>query len=201
MGAVNFEETVLATSAGEGFNDLVSDAIRRHGEDHYNGTISTCSMGRVRQTYDKPTDTNRKKAMKYVEDNNYGEKWLADYIDLGVVEYKVITIKKETIQTKETPVIRTKFVVRELGGSYSKEKPEKFFDTKKQADDYAVNLAMKNNKEYIIRKEGVLVSGDAVVSKIVKEEKTYKTKPKLKPLPNRKIVEVHEYLFYGWAAQ
>ena len=201
MGASNFVQRVVAVSARDGFSRLAGDAEVEYGRDRYNGTISTCDMGRLRQTYDKPTDTNRKKAMKFIRDNAYGDKWVADYIDMGVVEYRVITIKKENIESKKPPVIRIKFTVRGLEDGYKIGKIEKYFDTKKEADDYAISLAIINNREYFIYKEGVLVEGEAVVSRIVKEEKKYNTKPNLKPMPNRKIIEMHEYIFYGWASE
>jgi len=199
MGAMNFSHRVLAQSAEEGFNRLVGGAISEYGDRSYNGTISTCSMGRLRQVYAKPTETNRKNAYKFIEKDDYGQKWVADYIDLGVVEYKVLTIKKDHLDTKPA-VVRVKYTVRGYDRYDGDGKIEKYFDTKKEADDYALRLAIRNNKQYYTHKEGVVVEGDTRVTKTIIEEKKYKTKPKLKPMPNRKIVEIHEYIFYGWAS-
>ena len=46
MGAVSFSNSVKAKTAGEGFNILVEQALYECGHRSYNGTISTCSMGR-----------------------------------------------------------------------------------------------------------------------------------------------------------
>ncbi|MGL5087715.1 MAG: hypothetical protein ACRC68_18695, partial [Clostridium sp.] len=45
----------------------------------------------------------------YIEDNDYGIKWQADYIDLGIVGYNVVTVKKKTLKNK--PEYKLRYVV------------------------------------------------------------------------------------------
>ena len=118
MGSLSFIHLVTATNARDAYSKLVESAIEEHGRDIYNGTISTCDMGRLVKSYDKYTKTNEKQALKIIADMDNGRKWFADYIDLGVVEYKVITLKKETVQNKP-PVIRVKYTVREKNLMYN----------------------------------------------------------------------------------
>lgn len=199
MGSSSFIHLVTATNAREAYSKLVESAIEEYGRDIYNGRISTCDMGRLVKSYDKYTITNEKQALQIIADMDNGRKWYADYIDLGVVEYKVITLKKETVQNKP-PVIRVKYTVREKNLMYNTG-IEKYFDTKTEADNYALKLSIQNpNKEYEVHKEGVLIEGKTLQTRIVREVKSYKTKPKLKEMPNRVIIPIHKYIFFGWAS-
>lgn len=200
MGAQWVQKSAKAETVQDAFNALYDDAEYEHGHDRYNGTISTCSLGRCAMRFSEATKEDRKKAFAYIDkcqDEDRVEKWMVEYIDLGVVEYKVITAKK-VHHTKNEPIIRTKFVVRGYDPKTEKEymKP---FDTKKEADDHALALAVKNNVSYYTSKEGVLVKGNSTVCTIELESKSFKSKPKLKPMPNRRIVEIHEYIFFGLA--
>ena len=110
MGATNFVEEVTTTgSVQDAFDRLVSEYEREYGERAYNGTISTCSLGRCKLSFDKYSESNYKKAKNYISDNHYGSKWIADYIDLGVVGYKVIIVKKEILKNK--PEYKLRFVI------------------------------------------------------------------------------------------
>ena len=79
MGAKNFDHLILAYNAGEAFNRLVEDAEYESGHDDYNGTISTCSIGKCTLKFDKYSATNQKKAEQHVEKNDWRRKWFADY--------------------------------------------------------------------------------------------------------------------------
>ena len=86
MGAQSFIHTKEATSPSEAFDELVDYATYKYGHDAYNGTISTCSLGRRRTPLNlkpKYCKENESIAYKFVQDNDNGEKWVADYIDLG----------------------------------------------------------------------------------------------------------------------
>lgn len=197
MGAINFIETGEGRSAREVYDRLVAEAIHYHGNDAYNGTISTCELGRKRLSFDIFKKSNEKKALKFIEDNDYGEKWITDYIDLGVIRYEVYTFKKKN--TRNKPKYKMMYTVNQLSGFEFK--TIKAFETKKEADDYAVSLAIKYpNADFVVEKEYVLTEGNSITTEIIREVKTYKTKPKLKPMPNRIIVPIHKYMFYGWAS-
>lgn len=195
MGAISFVEQGEGRNAEEVFGRLVSEATFNHGNDGYNRTINTCSLGRKKLSFEKFKEGNVKKAYDFIEKDNNGEKWVADYIDLGIVRYEVYTFKKK--HTGSNPKYKMQYCVK----CNSSSTPIKSFQTKKEADDYALKLAIKNPGGYYeVRKEYVLVEGNSITTVIKREAKTYKTKPNLKPMPNRMIVPVHKYLFYGWAS-
>ena len=96
MGAINFTEEAFSTSAEAAFNSLVEDAVYRNGHDSYNGTISTCVLRRVRKMADKYSKTVEKKAHDLIMKEDYGIKWEAECLDLGVVHYEIVKVKKVT---------------------------------------------------------------------------------------------------------
>ena len=203
MGATNFVETVLAKTAREGFESLSENARYEYGNDGYNGTISTCSMANrpfyiFKDSYKKSND---EKAMEMIENDDYGEKWLAKHIDLGVVEYKIIKPKKINTE-KEKPKYTLAYTVKPIDylcnqgrGYYNIPS----FKTKTEAVNKAMELASKDNAEYFVSKEYVLNEGNSEVARIELEEKSYKTKPKNIPKGCR-LIEIHKYMFFGWAS-
>lgn len=203
MGAQAFEETILAPTAKEGFDILYNEAIYQFGREAYNGTISTCSMAR-RPFYtfkDSYKESNYKKAMKMIEDDDYGEKWIAKYIDLGVVEYRLMKPKKINTE-KEKPKYKLSYVVKENDYMSSKNTTihnKLSFDTKSEAVSKAMQLASNNNKTYCINREYVIEKGNPEVARIEIEEKSYKSKPKNIP-KGCAIKEIHKYIFFGWAS-
>ena len=199
MGATNFDHVVSGYNVREVFDDLVEDAIFENGNDSYNGTISTCSLGRCKLQFEKYSESNLKKAYKFVESNDWGEKWTANYIDLGVKEYHVLTIKKRNVG-KENPVYKMKFVVKPSHSNSDDYPTHRSFSTKTEADQYAMEQTLKKDISHSVTKEYVLEKGDSVLTETYIEKKVYKSKPNLKPMANRKIVPVHVYLFYGWAS-
>src|SRR5690625_290978 len=100
MGATDFVEIITASSPQEGYKEIVEDYISMYGNDPYNGTMSTSRLGNVVKRYDKYLKRNEDEAFKYVHDENGGEKGVAKVIDLGVVEWRAITIKKKATGNK-----------------------------------------------------------------------------------------------------
>lgn len=204
MGATNFSHQVDARTAEEAFGKLIDEANQEYGTASYNGSINTCSIGGCKLRLDKVNDTNIKKANKYIEDKDFGEKWTADYVDVGVKEFLVTTIVKKPVDKptiSNIPKWKMQYCIYTShwdGASYFGE----HFDTKTEADKRAVTLSLKNNVEYTVRKEYVNVNAksNSMVTKIEREMKTYKSKPTLKPLSNRKVEEIHTYIFFGWAS-
>lgn len=197
MGAISFVLEGIGVSASSVFDSLVAKATYEHGNDPYNGSINTCNMGRMTKSYPKYTKTREESAIKFANSDmkNVGKR-VANYIDLGVVHYEVITLKKE--HTGAKPRYKMQYVVK--NGIFDS-KTIKGFDTKKEADDYAISLAIKSPKsDLYVEKEYVLIEGKSITTLIVKDVKTYKSKPNLKPMPNRIIRPIHKYIFYGWAA-
>ena len=199
MGATNFIHKVHGNDPYKLFEMLVSEAEREYGEDSYNGTISTCSYGNIVKRFDKYTVANEKKAMAYIDEKEGGQKWFANVIDLGVVQWEVTTIKKKT-NSNSKPVYRMKYVVVQKK-SYFEIEDLKGFDTKLEADNYALKEFVKHpNNNYFVEKKSVKVSGDSVSTTFEKVVKVYKTKPNLKKLDNRVIEPIHKYIIFGMAA-
>lgn len=199
MGAINFVEEVTTTgTVQDAFDKLVSEYEREYGERAYNGTISTCSLGSCKLSFDKYSESNYKKAQKYITDNHYGSKWIADYINLGVVGYKVITVKKEFLKNK--PKYKLRFVVSKYS-NFEKIKTNFYYLTKKEADEKALSLTLDSGVEHIVSKEYVLVNNSkSDCSRFYVDNKIYKNKPNLKPIKNRKILPIKKYIFFGWAS-
>lgn len=194
MGAIFFCHTICATSEKEGLDHLVQEAIETYGRDDYNGTISTCNGCRCVKRYDKYSDKNKTEATEIMLNM---KKTLSTRdvrcIDLGCVQYVVRTIKKENLNY--TAEFKQKFVVRDYSG-----RSHGTYDRKSEADESAIKLALEG-KDVYVEKTQVQLSGNSKVATFNCINKLYKTKPKLKSLPNRKIYEIHKYLFFGWAAE
>jgi hypothetical protein len=194
MGAQSFVHTIEAASASEAFNRLVESAIYHHGNDSYNGTISTCSMGRCKKSFSDCSKKTEKEARDFIEAQDNGEKWIAHYVDLGVVRSEEITVKKKP--KKYTAVYK------QLFGVYSDEtgrliNSRATFKTKGEADTYAIKCILDGNN-VTVKKCPVHISGNDVVSEFEIAKKVIKKSSATKP--NSKIIHVHKYMFYGWAS-
>lgn len=199
MGATNFIEEVTTTGTVRmAFDSLVVGYEREYGERSYNGTISTCSLGNCKLFFDKYSEINYKKAQKYIVDNHYGHKGSADYIDLGIVGYKLVTVKKELLKNK--PEYKLRFVVLTYK-CFEKVQTNFNYSTKTEADEKALTLTLESGVAHIVSKEYVLVNNsksDCSIFYIA--NKVYKNKPNLKPMKNRKVLPIRKYLFFGWAS-
>lgn len=199
MGAQPFTHLIEGSNPSECFERLVNDAIYEYGNDSYNGTISTCTLGRMTVLADKYSDTVLKRARKKVNDDENGDKRVATVLDLGVVGYDIVTAKKVPVKAKEKAEYRTKFVV--LKEAYDSSKVIATKETKTEADEYAISQALKEpNFDYRVAKRPVKINkGSEYLTDIEISVKRVKTKPKKAP-KNAVVSEAHKYLFYGWAA-
>lgn len=197
MGARSFNRVIQASSAGKAFDELHDSATYEYGHDSYNGTISTCSMGRCIKSYKTYSKKNAQEAQKIIENMGCGEKYRANYIDLGISHYEIREVKKTN--REYTAKYKQKFVVRDIsiegyGKVYDK------FDTKPKADALAIKLSLEG-KEVCVMKQMIRLSGNDTVAEFDVKVKSQKTKPKLKPNEKRIIVPIHVYCFFGWAAE
>lgn len=200
MGAESFIHEIEAKTARAAFDILTQQANESYGTEPYNGTINTCSMGSRTLKFDNFSAKNLDEAYKHINKLENGEKWQADYVDVGVSNYVVTTIKKVNV-TGEKPIYKMQYCIyghSNLGDFFT----GYHYDTKTEADKIAIEFALKDSNEYRIKKEYTNTNKKAngIVSEIIIQNKSYKTKPKLKPLPNRKCEEVHTFIFYGWAS-
>ena len=83
MGAQSFAINVKAKTPEKGYNVLVEEALYEHGHNPYNGTISTCKLGKCTLKLDGYHEENINKAWNHIQEMDYGKKWVADYIDFG----------------------------------------------------------------------------------------------------------------------
>lgn len=194
MGAQSFRHTITAATPEEAYQRLVDSAIYSHGNDSYNGTISTCGMGCCKKSFNNYNEDNIIIAEKLIGDLDNGQKWVADYIDLGVVELQKVSIKKNV--KPYTADYKFMFGVykactNELVNSRA------LFKTKGEADKYAIKLALKG-QDIQVKRKPVNLGGNDVVSTF--ETTKTPTKKKTTKTPNSVIQEKHKYIFFGWAA-
>lgn len=83
MGGCSFSVSAKAKKPRDAFNELVEEAVYMYGHDPYNGTISTCEIGRCTLSFSKFEKENIETAYEHIEERDYGKKWVADYVDLG----------------------------------------------------------------------------------------------------------------------
>jgi hypothetical protein len=194
MGAQSFVKTITAATAQEAYQRLYDSAVYEYGNDSYNGTISTCSMGRCKKSFSTYKAENEKQARELIDRLDNGEKWIADYIDLGVVEIQKVTVKK---------VVKTYTAdYRFMFGVYKSHTNDlvstrALFKTKGEADKYAINLALKG-QDVQVRRRPVNMGGNDIVSTF--ETVRTPTKKKTTKTPNAIIQEKHKFVFFGWAA-
>lgn len=86
MGAIPFIVYNDNVSAREAFNSLVSEVGKN---DPYNGSISTCTLGRVEYFADVYKPSLDKKITALIDERDNGEKWVAHCLDCGLVGYLV----------------------------------------------------------------------------------------------------------------
>lgn len=202
MGASNFIETGYGSNAGEVFDLLVKDAEYEKGHDRYNGTISTCSYVGCKKVADVYTKSVDKKAYKIIEDDNYGRKWEAKALDLGVVRYEIVRIKKVIPKSKKKAEFRQRYAVMLLDSYGVLYKMKAHFETKKEADEDALKRILKNpNEKYVVCKKAININnGDDTVTEFKVEVSERKSKPKTIPA-GCILREIHKYIFYGFAAE
>ena len=202
MGAQAFIHEVTAKSAKEAFDLLIEQANREYGIESYNGSINTCNMGSCKKKFDKYSKSNEDKAYKLINELQNGAKWTADYIDLGIEKYESVTWKR-VHKDGASKNYRMKYRVFKYNFKtmdYDIE-TEFYFDTKPEADKKAMVLSVKDDVKHAVKKIYVpLDNKNLIVAETECERKTYKTEPKLKPIPERKVYKYHKYIFFGWAS-
>ena len=191
MGAQSFINTISSTNYSKGFNDLVDRAIYENGNDHYNGTISTTDLiGPPIKIADVYSKSAMDKAYKYVEEHDYGRKWEARCLDLGVEYYLVREVKVIVHKAQKAP----KYEIAYLVGN------DRSFKDLKSAKDFAEKYVLKNGGTIQIRKTKVIADGEEDVYQYKTVETRRDKIGNLKSKPGREIIPVHRYMYYGWAA-
>ena len=193
MGAEAFCIVTENTDARKAFNALVEQARYDYGNEPYNGTISTCSMGRCTRSYDQFSQEVLEEAYALVESREGGQKWVAQYIDLGVCGYETVEIKRQS--RKSDAKFKMGYVLYDEDGKYRGDA-----NTKGEAEGKAMKLAYENNMTITIKKEHRRISGNSVVCEVSLKRAFSEKRPRLTRAPGKEIVPIHKYMFYGWAS-
>lgn len=198
MGATNFFETGVGTNPKEVFSELCQEALREYGNDPYSGTIATTSLRNYQQC--KIAETYSEKsadmAYEYARKHDFGEKWTSDYLDLGVKEYQITTVKKVRVpKGSQTAKYQMVFAVVEEGTERTLEN----FSVKAAAEAFAEKYCGQHHVSVQICKRKKLVSGSETLERFEATTRIQKKKPARVPKGAR-VDEVHVYAFYGWAA-
>lgn len=198
MGATNFYDTFESTDYREGFRVLSAESRDEYGYDPYNGTISTTELSRlaphrIAERYTKSAD---KKAHRYLEEVDYGEKWETRVLDLGVTGYEITTFKKVP-HTSATVTYQTFYVAYadngELGRYKTAAEARKRVERALASPDFSVS-------RYHVEKECRATNGGDSCS-FAYEKETRRTKAKPKSVPKgAKVSAVHKWGYYGWAS-
>lgn len=194
MGAQSFFLTGTGKNAEEVFNALVKEAVYERGNDSYNGTISTCDLyKRPMKVFDSYNKKNEDEAYDFAVAHDFGQKWTAYYIDLGVIGYELIEVKRENKKSD------AKFEMMYNVYNYSGKKvaSEKI---KATAEQRAMEYSVKHNENTFIQKEPTRASGSCLVCDVSVSRKFYEKKPRAPRAPGKELVAIHKYAFYGLAA-
>lgn len=190
MGACSFYEMASGSSAQEAFTSLCSQAIQEYGSYEYNGTISTTELvGKPVVIATKYSGKAELEGRNYAKEHDYGNKWEARALDLGVVKYRITTVEKMDLSGTSAP----EFAIR-----YEAE--DKVYKTRKNAEQAAMRIAKEQGHNVSVRKVYALVSGSNMVSQIVADTEECEELPDKLP-DGADVEEIHMWGFYGWAAE
>ncbi len=201
MGACSFTHLVKGETAQSAHKEVAEKEAYDRGHSPYSGTIASTSLiGRIFKKYDKPNKKNRDEAFELAEERlgNIG-KWECEAIELGVVEYWILTAHMKKNFSKQSPKYEIRFVITPAFTTHPNSSNIIYAKTKKEAETKAFSLVLKNNTPYDIIKEKILVSGQEDSYQASVKRKTFKTKPTRKLKPNERLVVIKEFLLYGWA--
>lgn len=197
MGASPFVCEMEATSAQEAFDYLVDEAIKEYGVDCYNGTISTCSLSRIRQIAPEYSDDVKSKALEIIDGEDNGHKWEAECLDLGRICYQIVKIKKTAVAT----ISRGRGYMVIKYDSNGNSNPCRPFSKKTDAEAFAGEQVLEVGGIYEVAK---IVPNEDICQNIVSRFSTTITESDKKPktIPKNAVLkEIHEYMFFGWAAE
>jgi hypothetical protein len=194
MGACEVWRTAYGTTANEAYRDVCHEDAEEYGIDPYNGSFTTCTLGRVYKLADKYVKGNEKKAEKMLV-NSSVSKWSAHGVDMGVHHYEIIKPKMQ----KNTGKATVKYCVHSLDGCGDITGYSKAFDTMEKAKKYAMEETLRERKTHVIQKKYVTENGKADLATVTLDVRVTKSRPKSVP-KGAMLREIHAYCFYGWAA-
>lgn len=194
MLGLEFQESVISNNANEGFGELIEKVLN---DETYDGSILTCDLGECTLSFDRYLKSNEKKAQIHIEKLNYGSECVADYIDLGIVQYQVLTIKKN--KEKLSSKAKLKYTIEKLDGENFVKTPysyEKYIDAKEKAIKL---ICESSGVKFIITKDYEFPNNDNVCTEFEIKRQNFNNKPIKNLKPNQFLIEKHKYIFYGIA--
>ena len=200
MGSRFISRTIESTNVNAGYDFIREEDARRFGEDYYSGAFGSTNLGRVKTLTDgMHTKDILKKANSIIdEEMENGSNWgnVVKGLDLGIVGYDIVTIKKESNKAK-SPVYETYYIVY---SSYS-DSAKKLFKSKvkKEAEEKLISYGFDYPNAILI-KEPILVSGSSIVTSLNRTVKRVTKKPTKIPA-KAKVIPIHKYIFYGWVSE
>lgn len=199
MGATNFAITWIGTDYKDGYRILCAENEREYGYDPYNGTISTTHLSRRNPTKiaERNSATADRKAKKFLEDHDYGEKWECRVLDLGIVGYEVSKFVKVPHTTADAQ-FQTRYI------AYADELEIGTYKTATEARaalEKAIALPRYAKTEFFhVEKKAVKVAGKSTTTcAYERQTRVAKTKPKTTP-KGATITPIHKFVYYGWAS-
>ena len=197
MGAQNFFITQKARTVEEAFEILVEDAKYERGHDRYNSSISTCSLrGRPVKVFNKYSPKNKSLAIEIAKAEDFGEKRTTKYIDLGVCGYELVEVKRT--KSEYSAKYKMMYVVfDEYGKKVGSDA------VKGAAEGKAMSYALEHSCSCTIIKKYEIVEGNSCVCEVDVDRKFFlpEDKPRLPRKPGKFLYPIHEYAFYGVAAE
>ena len=194
MGSRKFCVTGTGEKVEDVFNELVEVANREYGNSIYSVHINAGRLfGRADKVYDKCTPEVEKEVSDYLSSHVVADGRVAHYIDLGVIGYELIEVKRENRKSD------AKFEMMYNVYNYSGKRvaSEK---VKAAAESAAMKYSVEHNENTFIQKEPNRASGSCLVCDVSVSRKFYEKKPRIPRGPGKELVAIHKYIFYGWAA-
>ena len=199
MGAVSFCKTVLAPNAQEGYAILFDEAVYNRGAgNRYSGDVNTTSIGYLQKSFPVYSKAVEKEAYEYIRNHDNGSKRTADYIDMGVKHYVLrqvsVTPKKNDAKYKYQYVLRdSSGIVRAVGKCA--------YDGYSEALEQGILHSLNVGDDVDVIVEPIKQSGSNVRATIQITETIVEKPPRRKLTKREKLIPMHVFCFYGWAAE
>ena len=197
MGAcIDFAKVDSKENIRDAFREVKEENTMEYGNDPYNGTLSTCSLVRIRLNDNPYSKKREKEILSEINEDNLGKGEAYGY-SLGIVGYELVTVKYDTLNNKAA--FKKQFIVSYRKPNEYGNFKEVIFSDKNKAKQFAMKCAMDGFVNVSIDNKYVLESGDSKIGRVHKEVKIVKTPPKtLKD--NQKCYPLYRYYFVGLAS-
>ena len=201
MGSRFISRSAIGYNMSDGFGAISREDEERYGNDYYSGHFGSAYLGRTRSINSGLISEKAEKEVRSIlaaaqdDDNGYGNSITG--LDVGIVEYEIITVKKKTIKKTENTKPKWEMYYRVYDIYTDKVLYES--KDKKLATDKMLELAITHRGVELF-KEPILVKGSSAECGVTVSVKKSKKKPARIP-QNAVLKEAHRYVFYGWVKE